>query len=1026
MAERDLAELRRRVAGKQGKQLWRTLDELADSDEFAELIARELPSAESLLEVDRRQFLKLMGASLALAGLGACTRQPVEKIVPYVKPPDGVVLGEPLYFATAMPLAGVATGLLVRSNEGRPTKVEGNPQHPGSLGATDPFCQASVLTLYDPDRSSVIRSIGEIRTWGAFLDAARSALDGLKTRGAGLRILSETVTSPTLAEQIRAFLAAYPGARWHQYEPAGRDGPRAGARFAFGEPVETLYRFDRADVVFALDADVVGCGPGHLRYLRDFMTRRRDPGGARGMNRLYVAETTPTSTGSIADHRFRVRAGEIEDVTRALARAVGVPVASRAGAAAAAPVWLEAVVRDLSAHRGSSIVVAGEEQPASVHALVHAINQALGNAARTVVYTDPLDAEPVIQLDSLAELVRDMDQATVAMLVILGGNPVFTAPADFAFADRLAKVPLRVRLGLYDDETSNLCHWHVPEAHFLESWGDARAYDGTVSIIQPLIAPLYGGKSAYELLSALADPTERSGYDIVRAHWQKIRGGGDFERFWRKALNDGVVPDTALRPKPVRLRVDWTKLETAGPDPELLRRAALSGNGAARADSSASAGAAQPERAAAAAVEVVFRPDPTVFDGRFANNGWLQELPKPATKLTWDNAALLSPATAARIGIASEDVIEIHRAGRSVRAPVWVLPGQADDSITLALGYGRTLSGNVGTGVGFDAYPLRTSDAPSFAVDVEIRKTGDQHPLACTQRHHGLVGRPIIRAASLEQYRKNPSFAHELGENPGRDDTLYANWPYDGTQWGMAIDLNACVGCNACVVACVAENNIPVVGKDQVMLGREMQWIRIDRYYEGPPDDPTTYQQPMLCQHCETAPCEVVCPVNATNHSSDGLNQMVYNRCVGTRYCSNNCPYKVRRFNFLLYSDWTTESLKLQRNPEVTVRSRGVMEKCTYCVQRIETAKITAQKEGRAVREGEVVTACQQACPAEAIVFGNINDPESHVARLRRDPRNYSVLADLNTRPRTTYLAAVRNPNPDLGAAQTGEGEARS
>jgi molybdopterin-containing oxidoreductase family iron-sulfur binding subunit len=994
----DLDSIRTRLAATRGREYWQSLEELASSQGFAELLEREAPGhSQGVFDaLDRRQFLRLAGASLALAGLGACTRQPAEKIVPYVKPPEGLVLGEPLYFATAMPLAGVATGLLVKSNEGRPTKVEGNPEHPGSLGATDPFCQAAILGLYDPDRSAVIRNVSEIRTWGIFLDALRGALDGLRPgRGAGLRILTETVGSPTLAGQIREILAAFPEARWHQFEPSGRDNVRAGARLAFGEPVETLYRFDRAEVILSLDADFLSSGAGHVRHLRDFSARRRQQGATIG--RLYVAESMPSGTGAIADQRFPVRAGAIEDLARELARDLGVGVQARPGAAPR-PTWLDAVVRDLRDRRGAGVVIAGESQPPAVHAMVHAINQALGNGGRTVLAMEPLDAEPVLQLDSLAELARDMEAGAVQMLVMIGGNPVYNAPADLRFADRLGKVPLRIHLGLYDDETSELCHWHVPEAHFLESWSDARAYDGTVTILQPLIAPLYGGKTAHELLALFSDRPDRSAYEIVRDYWRKERGAadGDFERFWRRALHDGVVPGTALRPKAVKLRTDWAQV---APLPTVR-----------------GAGGSSP----GSTLEIAFRPDPTIDDGRFANNGWLQELPKPSSKLTWDNAAYLGVATAGRLGLANEDLVELSYRGRSVRAPVWIVPGHAEDSVTVHCGYGRRRSGRVGTGVGFDAYLLRHSDAPSFDSGLEIRPTGERHLLACTQRHFSLEGRAIVRAATREEYAKNPRFAHEHGEEPAPDDTLYRPFPYEGNQWGMAIDIGACVGCSACVVACVAENNIPVVGKDQVSRGREMHWLRIDRYYTGDADNPETYHQPMLCQHCENAPCEVVCPVNATNHSAEGLNQMVYNRCVGTRYCSNNCPYKVRRFNFYLYNDWHTESLKLGRNPDVTVRSRGVMEKCTYCVQRIEAARITARKEGRAIREGEIVTACQQACPAEAIVFGDINDPASRVAKLKAEPRNYSVLGELNTRPRTTYLAAVRNPNPAIARPGTG------
>jgi molybdopterin-containing oxidoreductase family iron-sulfur binding subunit len=901
------------------------------------------------------------------------------------------VPGEPLFFATAMSLGGIATGLLVESHMGRPTKIEGNPEHPASLGATDALAQASVLGLYDPDRSQVIRSVGEIRPWSAFLDATRRALEAQRERqGSGLRLLTETITSPTLAEQIQGLRTDYPQAKWHQYEPVARDHARAGALMAFGEPVAVQYRFDNADVILSLDADFLGCGPGSVRYVRDFTRRRKLRGASDTMNRLYVAETTPTVTGAKADHRVPVRASELADFARAVAAAIGLDVPAQAASGTRAA-WVDAVATDLREHRGRSLVLAGEQQPPLVHALAHAMNDALGNVGQTVAYTNPVEANSVDQVQSLRELVADMDAGKVEMLVILGGNPVYTAPADLHFADSLQKVGLRVHQSLYDDETSVLCHWHVPESHFLESWSDARAYDGTVSIVQPLIAPLYNSKTPHELLAALTDRPDRSSHDIVHDYWRNrfqvlgIGGQGtDFERFWHRSLHDGFVPDTALPPKTVALKpLTVPSLEHPTPDTQ------------------------HP-------LELVFRPDPTVFDGRFANNGWLQELPKAITKLTWDNAAMISPTTAQRLGLSNEDVVELRSDGRSLRAPIWILPGHAQDSVTLHLGYGRTRAGQVGNGAGFNAYALRTAAAPWVATGLEIHQTGERYALASTQHHFSMEGRELVRSATLEEYRAHPDFAHPPEHETPRDLTLYADHAYPNYAWGLAVDLGSCVGCNACVVACQSENNSPVVGKDQVARGREMHWLRIDRYYEGDLDNPATHNQPVMCMHCENAPCEVVCPVNATVHSSEGLNEMVYNRCVGTKYCSNNCPYKVRRFNFYLYSNQTVETLKMAANPDVTVRSRGVMEKCTYCVQRINSARIQAKKEDRPIRDGEIVAACQQSCPAEAIVFGNINDPNSRVAALKADQRNYALLGEVNTRPRTSYVAAVRNPNPAL------------
>jgi MoCo/4Fe-4S cofactor protein with predicted Tat translocation signal len=985
------------------RPVWRTLEERANDPAFQERLYNEFPSEiEAITDpVARRTFLRLMGASLALAGVTACTRQPAETIVPYVRQPEDLIPGKPLFYATAMVLGGVATGLLVESHEGRPTKIEGNPLHPGSLGASDIFAQAAILGLYDPDRSQTLTNLGDIRPWSAFLGAIRAALAAqLPLKGAGVRILTESVSSPTLAAQIRDLLARFPSAKWHQWDPASRENARAGSRLAFGEYVDTLYRFDQADVVLSLDADFLASGPVSLRYARDFSARRRPEQAAR-MNRLYAIESMPTPTGARADHRLALKPSAIEQAAHDIAAALGVgPL--RSGGSGGSGGFVEAVVKDLLAHRGASLVVAGDYQPAAVHALAHAMNSVLGNAGKTVVYTQPVEAEPVHQPDSLRTLAADMKAGTVDLLVIIGGNPVYTAPADVAFADAMDKVQLRVHVSLYEDETSERCHWQIPETHFLEAWSDARAYDGTVSIVQPLIAPLYGSKSAHEVLAAMSDRPERTPYDLVREFW-KVNPKDDSE--WRRWLHDGVVADSALPPKHVTL---VSRFDSAIRNPRSAIR--------------------DPQSAIQNGLEIAFRNDPCVLDGRFANNAWLQELPKPITKTTWDNAVFVSPATAARLhGSVSPsaqggehgqivcDVVELRYRGRTSRGAIFPVVGHPDECVTVHLGYGRTRAGRVGTGAGFNANAIRTTEALWSGTGVEVVRTGDRFSLACTQYHHLMEGRGLVRAVTRDEYVRDPKSVHEGDETPPRTITLYPEYKYEGYKWGMAIDVNSCVGCNACVVGCQSENNIPVVGKDQVLRGREMHWLRIDTYYRGPVDHPETYFQPVPCMHCENAPCEVVCPVAATVHSHEGLNDMVYNRCVGTRYCSNNCPYKVRRFNFLLYQDWDTPSLKLGRNPNVTVRSRGVMEKCTYCVQRINAAKIDSEKEDRRVRDGEIKTACQQACPADAIVFGDLNDPNSRVARLKSEERNYSLLGELNTRPRTTYLAAVRNVNPELG-----------
>ncbi len=1009
----DLTAIRARLENHKRKRLWRSLEELAETEEFKNFLHDEFPHDPEKpgQALSRREVLKFMGASAALAGLTACTKLPPEKIVPYVQAPEEIIPGKPLFYATAMTLGGVATGLFVESHMGRPTKIEGNPQHPASLGATDIFAQASVLALYDPDRSQVVIHNGRIGSWSDFLTAIAQQRDKLARRkGAGLRVLTETITSPTLAGQLRALLAQFPSAQWHQYEPAGRDSARAGARVAFGQDVNTYYRFDQAEVVLALGADFLCSGPGSVRYARDFAEKRRVSDVQSGMNRLYVVECTPSNTGAMADHRLRLRASEVQSFARAVGEALGVK--SGTGGSTTPPGvpagFIPALVRDLKKHGASSLILAGDGQPPIVHALAHAMNQVLGNTGKTVVHTDPIEANPVDQMESLRELVLDMKSGEVDTLVILGGNPVYTAPADLQFAEHLQKAKFRVHLSLYEDETSELCHWHVPEAHYLESWGDARAYDGTVSTIQPLIAPLYDGKSAHELLAVLLGEPGRTGHDIVHDYWQKQRPGKDFEAFWETSLHDGLISNTALPPKKIS-----SKISFEGPE---SRTATASGP------------TLEHKVGGTETLEIVFCPDPSIWDGRFANNGWLQELPKPMTKLTWDNAAIASPQTAERLGVHNNEVVVLVYEGREARAPVWILPGHADDSVTVHLGYGRKRAGSIGTGRGFNAYSIRTSQKPWFGTGLEIQKTGEHSPLAETQRHHMIdvngrkedeesvaaAHRELVRIATIEEFRKKPDFAKDPEEQTTKAPSLYPAFNGGGNAWGMAIDLNCCTGCNACVVACQSENNTPVVGKAEIERGREMHWIRIDTYYAGGLDDPQTYNQPVLCMHCENAPCEVVCPVAATVHSPEGLNEMIYNRCVGTRYCSNNCPYKVRRFNFKLYSDWTTPSLFGLRNPNVTVRGRGVMEKCTYCVQRINARKIEAEEQDREVRDGEILTACQQACPTQAIVFGNINDPNSRVSRLKAQSRNYGLLTELNTRPRTTYLARLRNPNPEI------------
>jgi MoCo/4Fe-4S cofactor protein with predicted Tat translocation signal len=978
-------------AEKTGPEYWRSLEELAGSEAFQEALHREFPkgASEWVDSVSRRGFLKVMGASLGLAGMTGCVRLPFEPIVPYVRQPENVIPGRPMYYATAMTLGGYASPLLVESHLGRPTKNEGNDQHPASLGGTDIFAQASILGLYDPDRSQTVTSMGDVRSWQAFLGAIRGALSAQKPlQGAGIRILTPTISSPTLADQLRNFQKVYPEAKWHVYEPVNRDNVLEGAKLAFGQPVETRYDLSKADVIVSLDADFLYAGfPGNTRYIRDF-AGRHNPDAP--MNRLYAIESTPSSTGAKADHKLPLRTVEMEEFAWALAVELGVVGSAGKKLSGAQGKYLEAAAKDLAAHRGSSVVIVSDHQPPVVHGLAHAINQELGNAGKTVIYADPVDANPVNQTASIKDLVADMRGGKADLLIILGGNPAYDAPADLNFADALknSKIPVRVHHGLYQNETAELCQWHVDQTHELEAWGDARAYDGTVSIIQPLIAPLYNGKSALEFIALLSGQADATGYDLVRSYWQKQHKGANFEQFWRKSLHDGWIEGTTSAPKSISIKSGSIASET-------------------KADADLNA------------IELNIRRDPTIYDGQFSNNGWLQELPKPMTKLTWDNAILMGPKMAQEQGIKTEDVVELELNGKKIKGPVWIQAGHVDKSITIFLGYGRTRAGRVGTAQGFDAYALRTTAAPWIATGVQIRKTGDTFKLASTQGYQSMdtpngAHRPSVRETTLEEYRKEPNFAQE--EEPASGLTLYTPYPYDKEDyaWGMAIDLNSCVGCNNCMLACQSENNIAVVGKEQVVIGRHMHWIRVDTYYQGDRDNPKAFFQTVPCMQCENAPCEVVCPVGATNHTTEGLNDMVYNRCVGTRYCSNNCPYKVRRFNFLLFQDWDTPQYKMMRNPDVSVRSRGVMEKCTYCVQRINEHRIDAEREDRKINDTELQTACQQSCPAGAIIFGNINDPNSKVSKLKAQARNYSLLGELNTRPRTTYLAEVRNPNPEL------------
>lgn len=1061
----NFALLRDKILQKSGKDYWRSVEEFTDAPEFEEFVKEEYPQHAEEWEdgLSRRNFIKVMGASLALAGLSGCVIQPAEKIVPYVRQPEEIVPGKALFYATAMTLGGEATGLLAKSNEGRPTKIEGNPDHPQSLGATDVRAQASLLDLYDPDRSQEITYRGNARTWQNFMTELRARIDENRVDGgAGIRFLTETVTSPTLAAQMKQILTELPNARWYQYEPVNCDNALAGAKMAFGSVAKPIYKFDQATRVLSLDKDIFS--DFNVRYTKDYNKSRVFNEEKKEINRLYTIETTLSVTGAKSDHRLAVKPSQMPEIAKAIAAALGIAGATSTYTENAQ--WIQAAARDLKANGGKSIVVAGDNQPPLVHAIAHAINQTLGNVGKTVTYVEPFQPfADVLQIDQLRQLITEIDNGAVKMLVIMGGNPVYTTPADLKLnADRMNKIPFRAHLGRYFDETGELCQWHVAEKHYLESWSDARAFDGTISIVQPLIVPLYDGKNIHEVAQIFfKENYDKKDYDIIKENWQRQGFSGAPKTMATTATaNNQAAPTTASNTAPPRVATSnastvaaqTTTATTGGNNTsgasknfdDNWRKVVHDGfvpNSAATAKT-VSVNAAfmnqPPMPSASGNVEISILPDPCVYDGRFSNNGWMQELPNPLTKITWGNVALVSPRTAQRLvvnqtgdpkefnggtqgttffntkgGNSFSDLVRLKMNGAEIGAdvPMWIAPGQPDDVITIYLGYGRTRAGRIGTGLGYNAYDVRTSGA-MYSGAGEANKTGGQTSIASTQIHFNMEGRDILRVWDVNNLEAEVEHGRE-GQEDEYPNTMYPRYEYTGNKWGMTIDLNSCVGCNACVLACQSENNIPVVGKEQVERSREMQWMRVDTYYSGDVNSPDgTHFQPLLCQQCEQAPCETVCPVHATVHSAEGLNDMVYNRCIGTRYCSNNCPYKVRRFNFLLYQDWNTPQYKLMRNPEVTVRSRGVMEKCTYCTQRIASARIEAEKDGRRVRDGEIVTACQSVCPAEAIVFGDLNDPSSQVVKMKKDERNYILLNNLNTQPRTTYLASLKNQNKEM------------
>jgi Fe-S-cluster-containing dehydrogenase component len=1027
--------------------LWRDASERNGKFAAGDAVHNEFADGASEFsdDLNRRNFLKVAGASLAVAAIAGagCDYVPETKIVPYVNPPAQDIPGQPTFYATAMPMSGFGYGVLAESHEGRPTKIEGNPDHPASLGKTNVFMQASVLQLYDPQRAREVTFGGQSSTWDLFFAALRDRLDARQAVGGkGIALLMGRTTSPTMLSLLAELQRRFPAIALHRHEAVDRT-------VSVTTPL-LIYNFEKAKVILSLDSDFLFEEPGSIHYAMKFADGRRVRHDKAEMNRLYVVEGNYSMTGSMADHRQAVRPSQIAAIAAAFAQELGVPTgdAHLPPPADSLKAWIATVAKDLRSAGPAALVVPGMFQPPAVQTLAMAMNKALGSWQNCVTYRDveagpgPHDVQP------LAPLVASMRSGAIDSLLILGGNPAHDAPVDLHFADeleRFSRAPagtagegyrnLSARLGLYDDETSYRCQWNLPESHYLESWGDIRGYDGSGSIIQPLILPLYLSRSAIELIDAMLGRS-RGGYQIVREYWlSTYPQPAQYESDWQQHLQKGVL---SFAPAVV----DFNYGYATGP--------------------------AAPKTESADQVELIFRPDPTVYDGSFATLGWLQECPKPFTKLTWDNAALISPAMAKRKGLVDGDMVRLSLRGESLECGVLVLPGHADGCVTLHLGYGRERAGDIGNGRGFNAYRLRFSDSPWFAAGATLTPlSGQKYTFAITRSHHAMdaVGdtfakdagtgllrpedvetpktsdydievhnRKLVRVMDLSQYSDHPAETiRRLGGEAEEHQpllSLYPGWDYSkGMQWAMSIDLNSCIGCNACVVACVAENNIATVGKEQVIKQREMHWIRIDDYFAGDENDPRVFHEPVPCQHCENAPCEVVCPVGATTHSEDGLNEMTYNRCVGTRYCSNNCPYKVRRFNFLLYSDETTPSLQGQRNPEVTVRSRGVMEKCTYCVQRIQRTKIEIEKmqvqlesQGRfddvpAIQKqmlASLQTACQQACPTNAIVFGDKNDPASDVAKLKREPLDYSLLTELTTVPRTTYLARLTNRNPAL------------
>ncbi len=993
------------------KHYWKSLDELSNTPEYQEYVKRVDPEIihDQNPTVSRREFLQFMGASLALAGATSC-RRPVQNIVPYVKQPEEIIPGIPLYYATTMPLGEEAIGLLVESHEGRPTKIEGNELHPASLGKANTYAQAAILNLYDPDRMKI-----PLNGWQKFSVRWSNLYPELiKSGGAEMAVISEAFVSPTLSRLKNEFSQKFPHAQWATYEPVNNETIYDGIMQATGNAYRPVHHFDKADIVVSLDADFLLTDSNSIVNAYQFSQKRRVQKRHDRMNRLYAVESYLSVTGAMADHRLRLRSTQIADFTKALAIELNL-LGMNAVFTNPETIylrdeqkqWLKVIAAELWENRGRSILIAGRRQPDLVHAIVYAVNAALGNHGKTITYYEPKDAS-LSHLTSLTKVIDQIETGKIKTVIVIGGNPVYNAPADLQLDKVFEKVKNIVHLGADYNETSEKSQYFILQSHFLESWGDARAMDGTLSIIQPLIAPLHDSKSNAEFIHFLTTGNLKSDFELLHDTWIGLLPSAAFASEWRKIIHDGVYSGSNL--PPLSPEVDAQKLSQF----ITTYKSSLP--------------------ASQNPMEIVFVASAALFDGRFANNGWLQELPDPMTKIVWDNAACISPKTATELGLdlsfyeklgrKKHAMLSITYEERNIKIPVYILPGHADDSITMALGYGRKISGMIARDRGFNSYSIRTAKNPNFTVGVTVALNRKNYELATTQDHANMEGRPLIREATLEGYNNNEDLTPRLTQGPPLI-SLWKDQDYSqGHQWGMVIDLNVCTGCNACVTACQSENNIPVVGKKEAGYGREMHWIRIDRYYSGSSDDPQVALQPVPCMQCENAPCEQVCPVQATNHDREGLNVMVYNRCVGTRYCSNNCPYKVRHFNYFNYTkhgpetrirgETHTEIQFMSQNPDVTVRSRGVMEKCTYCTQRINEAKIRAKLGNKTLQDGDIVPACEQTCPVNAIVFGDIRDQNSRVSRLKMDDKNYVLLGELNTRPRTSYLGKLRNPNPAL------------